>query len=175
MVPRIRFSSQTRRFRGVQLSLLICTAVMPNSNRQLKLPGRGGRAACLGPYRVEDARTSYGRRVIHFADSNWSPYWSYAYFYCDESKLPKKDGKSRACNSSNNHDKRVIAYTFSDDGHWYRWNAKHVVFCPRFFDDDILTLAQMVADGWRDSTLQKIMDPWRKVKARVVYRSKRII
>jgi hypothetical protein len=97
---------------------------------------------------------------------------------CDESKLPKKDGKSRViCNSPNNPDKRVTAYTFSDDGHWYGWNAKYVAtfFCPRFFDDDILTLAQMVADGWRNSTLQKIMDPWRKVKARVVYRSKRII
>ena len=101
----------------------------------------------------------------------WSPYWSYAYIYCDESQVPAKDGKPKKpqCNSPNNPGKKVMAYTFPDDGSIFGWNAKYVVLCPRFFEDDILSLADQVAAAKKNTGLQKIMDPWRKVKARSLF------
>ena len=106
-----------------------------------------------GPLRKNILR----QRGIHFADSSWSPYWTYAYFYCDESKLPKKGGESREleCSSPNNPGKSVTAYTFPDDGHWYGWNAKYVVFCPRFF---LVSWSCAIGPTWIEFECQLVLD-----------------
>ena len=108
---------------------------------------------------------------IHTTNEDWSPYWSYAYIYCDESQVPSKPEKPKKpqCNSPNNPGKKVMAYTFPDDGSIFGWNAKYVVLCPRFFDNDILSLADQTAAAKKDTSLQKVMDPWRKVKARSLF------
>ncbi|KAL8725073.1 MAG: hypothetical protein Q9166_007584 [cf. Caloplaca sp. 2 TL-2023] len=108
---------------------------------------------------------------IHATNKDWSPYWSYAYIYCDESKVPSKPEKPKKpqCNSPNNPGKKVMAYTFPDDGSIFGWNAKYVVLCPRFFEDDILSLADQTAAAKKNVGLQKVMDPWRKVKARSLF------
>lgn len=62
-----------------------------------------------------------------------------------------------------------MAYTFSDDGSIFGWNAKYVVLCPRFFEDDILSLSDQVAAAKKKTGLQKVIDPWRKVKARSLF------
>lgn len=105
------------------------------------------------------------------SEDGWSPYWSYAYIYCDESQVPTKTGKPKKpqCNSPNTPGKRVVAYTFSDDGSIFGWNAKYVVLCPRFFEDDILSLSDQVAAAKKKTGLQKVIDPWRKVKARSLF------
>ena len=68
---------------------------------------------------------------IHTSNSDWSPYWSYAYIYCDESKVPNKPDKPKKpqCGSPNNPGKKVMAYTFPDDGSVFGWNAKYIVLC----------------------------------------------
>ncbi len=105
---------------------------------------------------------------IHRTDRDWSPFWSYAYFYCDESKLPKKfEPEKSYCDSPSQPGKKVVAYTFSDDGR-LSWNAKYVVFCPRFFDPDIVSLSDQVASALKHPALKKVIDPWRKVRASVM-------
>ena len=108
---------------------------------------------------------------IHTTNEDWSPYWSYAYIYCDESKVPNKPEKPKQneCSRPNTPGKKVMAYTFPDDGTIFGWNAKYVVLCPRFFEDEILTLEQQTNNAKTNTTLQKVMDPWRKVKARSLF------
>lgn len=108
---------------------------------------------------------------IHTTNSDWSPYWSYAYIYCDESKVPSKPNKPKndECSRPNTPGKKVMAYTFPDDGSIFGWNAKYVVLCPRFFEDDILTLEQQTSNAKQDKSIQQVMDPWRKVKARSLF------
>ena len=108
---------------------------------------------------------------IHTSDKKWSPYWSYAYIYCDESKVPAKPKKPEIgeCSRPKNPEKSVLAYTFPDDGTIFGWNAKYVVLCPRFFEDDILTLQQQTNNAKQDKSIQEVMDPWRKVKARSLF------
>ncbi|KAL2038570.1 hypothetical protein N7G274_008618 [Stereocaulon virgatum] len=111
------------------------------------------------------------QRGIHYTDEKWSPKWSYAYFYCNEGDVPKKPEKPKVpqCNKPTQPDKKVGAYTFSDDG-TLLWNAKYVVLCPRFFEDEITTLEAKVEQAKNDPDMQKTMsDLWRKIKARVVF------
>lgn len=111
------------------------------------------------------------QRGIHYTDEDWSPSWSYAYFYCDETTVPDKPDKPKSpqCNKPNQKGKKVVAYTFPDDG-TLLWNAKYVVLCPRFFDKDITTLEAKVAQAKENPDMQKTMsDLWRKVKARVLF------
>lgn len=105
---------------------------------------------------------------IHTTNEDWSPYWSYVYVYCDESKVPSKPEKPKTpqCNSPNTPGKGVMAYTFPDDGTIFGWNAKYVVFCPRFFQTDILSLDAATTAAKANKTMQGVMDPWRKVHAR---------
>jgi hypothetical protein len=111
------------------------------------------------------------QKGIHDTDEDWSPYWSYAYIYCDESKVPSKPNKPKKpqCSAPKDPKKKVIAYTFPDDGSIFGWNAKYVVLCPRFFDNDILTLSDMTKNAKSNATAQKVIDPWRKVKARTLF------
>lgn len=110
------------------------------------------------------------QRGIHYDDNNWSPSWSYGYFYCNEDAVPnvkQKSGK-RVCDKPRRSGKSVAAYTFADDG--YLWNAKYVVLCPRFFEDEITTLEAKIALARRDPRLQKTMsDFWRRIKAGVIF------
>ncbi|KAF2239488.1 hypothetical protein EV356DRAFT_562960 [Viridothelium virens] len=108
---------------------------------------------------------------IHTTNEDWSPYWSYVYIYCDESKVPAKPNKPKddECSRPNTPGKKVMAYTFPDDGSIFGWNAKYVVLCPRFFDDEILTLEQQTNNAKQDKSIQQVMDPWRKIKARSLF------
>jgi hypothetical protein len=109
------------------------------------------------------------QKGIHTYDSNWSPRWSYAYIYCDESSVPDKPDKPKKpeCGNPRQPGKKVAAYTFSDDG--YLWNAKYVVLCPRFFEKEIVSLADRVEEAKKNITLQKVTDSWRYVKARSLF------
>jgi hypothetical protein len=105
---------------------------------------------------------------IHRTNQDWSPFWSYAYFYCDESKLPSKFKPEKPhCGGPGQPGQNVAAYTFSDDGR-LSWNAKYVVFCPRFFQPDVLSLADRVASALENPALQKVIDPWRRVRASIM-------
>lgn len=108
---------------------------------------------------------------IHTTSQDWSPYWSYAYIYCDESQVPSKPKKPKTaeCNNPTQPDKSVAAYTFPDDGTIFGWNAKYVVLCPRFFDADILTLEQQTNKARSNTSLQTTIDSWRRVKARSLF------
>lgn len=39
------------------------------------------------------------------------------------------------------------------------------MFCPRFFEKEIVSLSDRVAEAKTNTTLQKVIDPWRYVKA----------
>ena len=108
---------------------------------------------------------------IHTDSREWSPWWSYAYIYCDESQVPNKPNKPKKaqCSRPRYPERKVTAYTFPDDGTVFGWNAKYVVLCPRFFEDDVLSLADQVTAARKNDTLQKVIDPWRKVKARIIF------
>lgn len=60
------------------------------------------------------------------SEEGWSPYWSYAYIYCNESKVPAKDEKPKKpqCNAPNNPKIKVMAYTFPDNGSISGWDVK---------------------------------------------------
>lgn len=110
------------------------------------------------------------QRGIRYSDDDWSPSWSYGYFYCNVDAVPnvKEKRKDRQCDKSSRQGKQVAAYTFSDNG--YIWNAKYVVFCPRFFEDEITTLEAKVAQAQGDSNMQRTMsDRWRRIKAGVIF------
>lgn len=62
-----------------------------------------------------------------------------------------------------------MAYTSPDNESVFGWNAKYVVLCPQFFEDDMQSLADQVAAAKNDKGLEKVMDPWRKVKARSLF------
>ncbi|KAI9708733.1 MAG: hypothetical protein M1820_003688 [Bogoriella megaspora] len=108
---------------------------------------------------------------IHKTDEDWSPYWSYAYIYCDESKVPAKKERPKPgeCERSRTPGKKVAAFTFPDDGTIFGWNAKYVVLCPRFFDNDILTLEQQTNNAKKDKLIPEVMDNWRKIKSGVLF------
>lgn len=96
--------------------------------------------------------------AIHFI----APVLTYAYFYCDEQKLPKK--KERMLCRGNPH---ALAYTFNDVG--TLWSAHYLVFCPTFFSDELTSLAHLVQIGQDRPDLADIMDTWLAARARVIF------
>lgn len=118
-----------------------------------------------GPLRKNILR----QQGIHTTNDDWSPSWSYVYIYCDESQVPQKGDKPKKpqCNNPSSNLK-VGAYTFSDDSS-ILWNAKYIVLCPRFFESEILSLSEQVAAAKKDTSLQKVIDPWRRIRARSMF------
>lgn len=71
---------------------------------------------------------------IHHHNQKWSPYWSYAYFYCDESLVPKKKvPQAPEFSCDNPGPAKNTMYTFPDNGSKFGWTANYVVFCPEFY------------------------------------------
>ncbi|MCJ1466015.1 hypothetical protein MMC07_004634 [Pseudocyphellaria aurata] len=98
---------------------------------------------------------------IHFN----APRFTYAYFYCDERKVPtnKEPHGLLVCKDQ----PTLLAYTFNDIRTF--WAAHYIVFCPAFFTNELSSLAQLVQSGQDNQKLAVIMDTWLPARARVIF------
>lgn len=98
---------------------------------------------------------------IHFN----APLLTYAYFYCEETKVPKKKlPHMRAYCAENPHG---LAYTFNDLG--VLWSAHYLILCPRFFSDELTSLARLVELGRVNPERAVIIDTWLIARASVIF------
>jgi hypothetical protein len=61
----------------------------------------------------------------------------------------------------------TLAYTWEDIGYIVSWH--YVVFCPRFFADDVVSLATQTQNANNNPGMQTVMDYWKPVRARTMF------
>ena len=88
---------------------------------------------------------------------------TFGYIYCAEDKMPTNNKPKKSLCSRN-----TTAWTF--DERESKRTTHYVVLCPTFFDNArMASLAQRVEEARNKPDLQTSMEPWRSVRARVLF------
>ena len=98
---------------------------------------------------------------IHFN----APLLTYAYFYCQEPKVPKE--KLPHAQTYCAKKPYPSAYTYNDLG--VLWSAHYIILCPRFFSDKLTSLARLVGLARVKPERAVVMETWLIARASVIF------